>query len=119
MESPYDMKAEDRMLAGLDPPKPFKSDGCSVIGPIVKFFGYENSKIRKCCYQHDRAYHKGGPLNLKRAADYRFWLCLITVAGLPTWVARLMFLGVTIGGFIPHPKFRWGFGWPFPKYKGG
>ena len=101
----------------MDPPKPFVSDGCSILGPIANFFGYHDEKMRRCCVEHDKAYWRGGPLKLKRWADTRFWFCLQVVAGVPKWIASLMWLGVTVGGFVPHPKFRWGFGWPFPRFR--
>lgn len=91
--------------------KPFESDGCSVVGPIVRFFGYRNEQIRDCCVEHDRAYRKGGTMADKRSADRVFRRCLIwgPAVMLPA-LAWLMWLGVVIGGWIPHPKFRWGFG---------
>lgn len=90
--------------------KPFGTDGCSVVGPIVRFFGYRNEKIRDCCVEHDRAYWRGGSLREKRRADVRFRHCLIVKAGVTRRLAAVMWLGVAIGGFIPHPNFRWGFG---------
>jgi len=99
------------------PDKPFESDGCSVIGPIARFFDYHNKKVKECCIEHDRVYHRGGPISEKRLADARFRHCLIVKAGLSQRMAALMWLGVAVGGFIPHPKFRWGFGWKFPRYK--
>lgn len=105
---------------------PFRSDGCSVVGPIAHFFGYENDAIAKCCLQHDKAYWLGGPLKFKWRADRDFRKCLkhsIKISHgwqkpFPSALARLMWLGVAIGGFIPHPRFRWGYGWKFPRYKG-
>lgn len=97
--------------------KPFKSDGCSVIGPIAHFFGYHNKQIASCCLKHDVAYWQGGPVRLKFAADRVFRECLVSSAELSPVVAWGMWLGVAVGGFIPHPNFRWGYGWPWPKYK--
>ncbi len=90
--------------------KPFESDGCSVVGPIVRFLGYENAKIRDCCEKHDRAYWKGGTAAEKRRADRVFRGCLIREAGMTRALAWIMWIGVVVGGSIPHTKFRWGFG---------
>lgn len=97
--------------------KLFVSDGCSVIGPIVRAFGYHNERIRSCCYKHDQAYWEGGLLFKKRVADQKFRHCLIRLADVPCIIAWIMWLGVAIGGFIPHPNFRWGYGWNWPRYK--
>ena len=99
------------------PNKEFHSDGCSVVGPVARFFGYHNEKIKDCCITHDKTYWAGGTLAKKREVDRLFRECLIRAANVPDFIARLMWFGVVIGGFIPHPNFRWGFGWKFPRYK--
>ncbi len=96
---------------------PFVSDGCSVVGPIVRAFGYRNERIKKCCLEHDLDYWVGGPLSEKRVADRWFRNCLVLKADMPQALALVMWLGVTVGGFFPHPNFRWGFGWKWPRYK--
>lgn len=87
---------------------PFKSDGCSVVGPILNFFGYYNDNVRECCVGHDRQYHRGGPLLFRRDADFHFRLCLKR-EGYPK-LAWVMWAGVRLFGRLPSRKFKWGYG---------
>ena len=86
------------------PPYEFKSDGCSMF-PDGYWF--------ECCVIHDLAYWMGGTSEERLKADEELKKC-VAEKGHPK-TARLMFLGVRVGGvwWLPTP-FRWGFGWPYP-----
>ena len=67
--------------------------------------------MRQCCVPHDEACHYGGSQQDRQEADRRFSVCLLA-AGVPSWLARLSYLAVRVGG---NPRFRrqnvsWGFG---------
>lgn len=66
-----------------------------------------------CCLEHDVVYHKGGTAKARLEADIRLMQCVANNSG--TFWARLMFIGVCIGGMpiFPFP-WRWGYG---RKYK--
>lgn len=90
---------------------PFTSDGCSSF-PNGRF---EQAELwLKCCEAHDYTYWKGGAYQERLAADKQLKACVDAV-GEPK-IARLMLAGVRVGGtpYLPT-KFRWGYGWPYPR----
>jgi hypothetical protein len=94
--------------------KPFTSDGCSVFPE-----GTDSQKELwlQCCREHDFAYWRGGTRRQRIEADRQLRRCVARV-GEPE-IAALMFAGVRVGGspFLPT-SFRWGYGWPFPRFYG-
>ena len=114
------------------PPTEFVSDGGS--GFLSFFWEIVFRKAppwEGCCLIHDKAYWQGGPKHLRLQADSRLMQC-VAANGHPWW-AVVMFLAVRIGGpwWLPFPSVRkvdgewrlffngvrWGYGWPYPKYK--
>ena len=112
--------------------KPFSSDGCSGFMSYVwrKLFR-KDPPWEGCCFAHDVAYWKGGPTKLRLEADIEL-MRAVALHGHPYW-AIIMFLGVRIGGpwWLPFPSIRqrrgkwhfsfnevrWGYGYPYPRYK--
>ncbi len=94
--------------------KPFTSDGCSAFpnGTLQ-----QNTLWLSCCTAHDRSYWQGGSYSERLSADQELKTCVERL-GEPE-VALLMLAGVRVGGspFLPT-KFRWGYGWPYPKFYG-
>ena len=94
--------------------RPFSSDGCSSFpdGTIK-----QNELWLSCCQQHDYQYWKGGTYQQRLDADNELEACVANV-GEPE-IALLMLAGVRVGGtpFLPT-KFRWGYGWSYPKFYG-
>jgi len=114
------------------PTKPFVSDGCSgFMSFIWRFVVGEAPPWEGSCLEHDRAYHAGGDLKLRLAADSKL-MQEVAAKGHPYW-AWVMFLGVRIGGvyFLPFPSIRrvdghwkfafdgvrWGYGWKYPRFR--
>ena len=91
--------------------KPFTSDGCSAFpdGTLA-----QQELWLSCCTHHDRAYWKGGSYNDRVNADLALQQCVANV-GEPE-IAWLMLAGVRVGGspWLPT-RFRWGYGWPYPR----
>lgn len=91
--------------------KPFTSDGCSVFpdGTLE-----EKALWLSCCTEHDFTYWKGGTYQERVEADELLRQCVVNV-GEPL-IAELMLAGVRVGGtpYLPT-KFRWGYGWPYPR----
>jgi len=94
--------------------KPFKSDGCSAF-PNGTFT--QNKLWLSCCQQHDYDYWKGGTYQQRLTSDRELKVCVAKV-GEPE-IALLMLAGVRVGGtpFLPT-QFRWGYGWPYPRFYG-
>lgn len=94
--------------------KPFSSDGCSSFpdGTLK-----QNDLWLACCEAHDYDYWKGGTYRQRLDSDKLLKECVAKV-GEPE-IALLMLAGVRVGGspFVPT-KFRWGYGWPYPKFYG-
>ena len=92
--------------------KPFSSDGCSVF-PDGNF---EHAELwLSCCTAHDYAYWKGGTYTQRLNADEALRQCVIDV-GEPQ-IALLMLVGVRVAGGPYFPSsFRWGYGWPYPRW---
>lgn len=94
--------------------KPFTSDGCSSF-PDGTF--EQNTLWLSCCTDHDLAYWQGGTSNDRSIADQALKDCVAQV-GEPE-IALLMLAGVRVGGTPLLPtKFRWGYGWSYPKFYG-
>jgi len=93
------------------PLKPFTSDGCSDFPD-----GTPKHKTLwlGCCTEHDKAYWQGGTYKERRQADRELQRCVASV-GEPG-IAALMRAGVRVGGSPCWPtRFRWGYGWPWPR----
>ena len=100
--------------AGSETLKPFTSDGCSAFPDGT----FEQKELwLSCCTEHDIAYWKGGTYEQRLAADQELQQCVEKV-GEPQ-IAALMMAGVRVGGtpYLPT-SFRWGYGWPYPKWYG-
>ena len=101
-------------VAQADELQPFTSDGCSAFpdGTLE-----QNKLWLKCCTAHDYAYWKGGTYDERLASDKALKKCVAEV-GEPE-IALLMIAGVRVGGtpFLPT-TFRWGYGWPYPRFYG-
>ena len=93
---------------------PFHSDGCSLFPDGTA----DQSQLwLSCCQQHDYEYWKGGSYEERLQSDQKLEECVAT-AGEPE-IALLMLAGVRVGGSPLLPtKFRWGYGWPYPKAYG-
>jgi len=90
---------------------PFTSDGCSAFpdGTLA-----QRQLWLACCTEHDLAYWQGGTYEERETADEKLRDCVAGV-GEPA-VAELMLAGVRVGGtpYLPT-RFRWGYGWPYPR----
>jgi len=93
---------------------PFISDGCSAFPDGT----FEQNKLwLSCCQKHDYDYWKGGTYKERVESDKALKACVSEV-GEPE-IALLMQAGVRVGGtpFLPT-TFRWGYGWPYPRFYG-
>lgn len=94
--------------------KPFVSDGCSAFpdGTLK-----QKELWLSCCQKHDFDYWQGGTYQQRLTSDKALKTCVANV-GEPE-IALLMLAGVRVGGtpYLPT-KFRWGYGWPYPKFYG-
>ena len=93
------------------PLRPFTTDGCSDFPD-----GTPSHKTLwlACCTEHDKAYWQGGTYDERRKADAALRRCVANV-GEPA-IAALMLAGVRVGGSPYWPtRFRWGYGWPWPR----
>ena len=101
-------------MVQADDLQPFTSDGCSSFpdGTLE-----QNDLWLSCCTKHDYAYWKGGTYQERLDSDRALETCVAKV-GEPA-IALLMLAGVRVGGspFFPT-KFRWGYGWPYPRLYG-
>lgn len=86
---------------------PFKTDGCSWSLDLDQ---------KRCCIPHDWDYWIGGTIWDKFEADLKFAKCIWNTSKY-WYTAPHRFIGVTFGGWLPNPNFRWGYGWKFPIYK--
>jgi hypothetical protein len=97
--------------AAPGPLRPFTTDGCSDFPD-----GTPSHKTLwlSCCTEHDKAYWQGGTYDERRKADSELQRCVANV-GEPG-IAALMLAGVRVGGSPYWPtRFRWGYGWPWPR----
>ena len=85
---------------------PFKSDGCSVVPDYDQ---------QECCVRHDWLYWRGGTFRDRARADRELFECIRTTKS--GWLAPFRWFGVRIGGvgFLPFRKWRWGYGWDWPR----
>jgi hypothetical protein len=100
--------------AHADTLKPFTSDGCSSFpdGTLA-----QQQLWLDCCVAHDYAYWKGGTELERMQADAALHSCVAKV-GQPA-VANVMLAGVRAGGGPYWPtKYRWGYGWSWPRFYG-
>jgi len=89
----------------------FRSDGCSSFPDGTRS---HPNKWLSPCIQHDFAYWQGGTWEQRVEADLELKRAVIE-GGNPV-VARLIYLGVRLGGSPWWPtSWRWGFGWPYPR----
>jgi hypothetical protein len=94
--------------------QPFVSDGCSAFpdGTLA-----QKELWLECCTVHDYAYWKGGTAQQRQIADLALRECVAMVG--EEAIALLMLAGVRVGGTPLLPtKFRWGYGWSYPKSYG-
>lgn len=94
--------------------KAFTSDGCSA---FPNGTNKQSTLWLTCCTTHDHAYWQGGTYNQRVEADVALQQCVSALG--EKEIALLMLTGVRVGGspFFPT-KFRWGYGWPYPKFYG-
>lgn len=93
---------------------PFTSDGCSLFPNGT--FEQQNLWL-DCCQKHDFAYWKGGSYQQRLSADKALRICVENVE--QPEIALLMLFGVRVGGTPLLPtQFRWGYGWPYPRFYG-
>jgi len=94
--------------------KPFTTDGCSSFPDGT--LEHKNLWLA-CCTAHDLAYWQGGTFKQREQADIDLKKCVAKVG--EQEIAVLMLAGVRVGGtpFLPT-SFRWGYGWPYPKFYG-
>jgi len=92
--------------------KKFSSDGCSLFldkSPINAEDWHE------CCFEHDKAYWRGGTEEERLAADLAFKECILEKTN-DKALAELMHEGVRLGGSPYFPSwYRWGYGWDFGR----
>lgn len=94
--------------------KPFSSDGCSAFPDGTPL---QQTLWLQCCVAHDLAYWQGGTQTQRVEADLALESC-VSAVGEPQ-IARLMLAGVRVGGSPIWPsQFRWGYGWPYPRFYG-
>lgn len=102
----------DRKCAEALNLKPFKSDGCTL---------WPDLDYKNCCDRHDHDYWIGGSYYERLRSDRQLRDCVATKG---EWyhpiIARLMFIGVRIGGAFFWPvRWRWGWGHKWPKCQHG
>lgn len=102
------------MCCDADELQPFTSDGCSVFPDGTR----EHNKLwLACCERHDYDYWKGGTYQQRVDSDQALKQCVSNI-GQPK-IALIMLAGVRVGGSPLLPtSFRWGYGWPYPRYYG-
>jgi hypothetical protein len=97
--------------AASGPLKPFTTDGCSKFPDGMPA---HKTLWLSCCTEHDKAYWQGGTYRDRRKADEELRRCVANV-GEPG-IAALMLAGARVGGSPYWPtRFRWGYGWPWPR----
>ena len=97
-----------QILTPIEPSADFKGDGCT---------GFPDGDWGDCCFEHDKAYFRGGTAKERRAADKKLYQCIKAKKGLHhAIIAPMMWMGVRVGGveFLRAP-FSWGFGQPKPE----
>lgn len=92
----------------VEPPADFKGDGCTA---------FPDGDWGNCCFEHDKAYFRGGTAKERSLADKKLFQCVNAKSGFHhKIIAPIMWLGVRAGGaeFLQAP-FSWGFGQPKTK----
>jgi hypothetical protein len=101
--------------AAAGDPRAFSYDGCTLFPEGTE----KDPKLwSDCCLEHDLYYWAGGLKTARKAADLRLREC-VTEKGEPG-IARLMYLGVKLGGYSPVKlsRQRWGNAWTDqPRYR--
>lgn len=94
--------------------QPFTSDGCSAFPDGT----FTNQALwLACCQAHDYAYWQGGTYQQRLEADEALRECVAQVG--QEEIGLVMLAGVRIGGTPILPtQFRWGYGWPYPRWYG-
>ncbi len=88
---------------------PFRTDRCSVVADL---------DMGKICIEHDWAYWKGGSRKDRLRADRVFYEAIKKRSRFRL-LAPFRWFGVRIGGvgWLPFRKWRWGYGWRWPRTK--
>lgn len=97
-------RCEARHGGAAIPPRPFKTDGCTL---------WPDGRWLQCCVAHDMAYWCGGTRrHERRAADAALRDC---VRRSGSRLGTPMLIAVRIAGvsWLPAP-WRWGYGWTWP-----
>ena len=99
-----------KRITDAPPPKPFKSDGCSLF-----FDQIAGISIYPACFFHDIKYWSGFPEvndaeRLERFLADAELMVDVAMLGVDVLVAETMFRGVRIGGGPFKLPFSWGFG---------
>jgi hypothetical protein len=104
----YDLPALWRKIEQDVPPKPFKSDGCS-----LWFDAWKGVDLYPACFLHDLKYWAGYPgEDVERLiADAELMIHVARLMG-STAMAEVMFFGVRVGG---HEMFKRSFSWGFGR----
>lgn len=90
----------------------FSSDGCSLF-PDKSLIGEADWCL--CCFEHDKAYWRGGTAEQREAADQKMRQCIVEKTGNKA-LASLMYEGVRAGGSpYFYNWYRWGYGWPYER----
>lgn len=90
----------------------FVSDGCSLFPDGT----LKNRTLWcECCFNHDKAYWRGGSEEERKQADKTFRGCVLERTGNKA-LAETMYGGVRVGGSPIFPTwYRWGYGWKYGK----
>lgn len=109
------LAAAGSLLAACAPQpelQPFTSDGCSLFPDSGLISGDDWCA---CCFEHDRAYWRGGTAQAREAADDRLRACVLDVTG-DEALSNLVYEGVRLGGSpYFYTWYRWGYGWGFER----
>ncbi len=95
--------------------KDFYWDGCSFVAPE----GYKDDPDLwcECCWEHDKAYYKGGTWEQKNDADIALGECVAEKSGSKI-LGDLYYAGTAIGAgpyVNVDPTARWGYGWIYNR----
>ena len=91
-----------------EPPADFKGAGCTA---------FPDGDWGDCCFEHDKAYFRGGTAMERREADKKLFQCVKAKKGLHhAIIAPMMWMGVRVAGMeLLQAPFSWGFGQPKTK----
>ena len=85
----------------------FFSDGCSMWPDEWRIWN-KKYDLSTACFWHDIRYYLGGPTEERQTADAQLYSDVFMLAGF--LMARTMYAGVRVGGWIPGTGFEWGYG---------